>query len=93
MHKFSDFSEEYRVIKIKEIIGKTIEFHGYQIVQSKYPKNGDDKCIKLTVKIGDEMFVVFSGSKVLRYQSQKYEKQFPFISTIIRGENNKLMFS
>lgn len=86
--RFSDFSTEEDVlsgnkIKIKEIIGKEIIVIGYKINPSKY---GDNKMVlKLGFKLFEENRVVFTGSKVLIEQIEKYKDEIPFITKI---ENN-----
>ena len=70
-------------IKIKEIIGKEITVIGYKINPSKY---GDNKMVlKLGFQLCSENRVLFTGSKVLIEQIEKYKDEIPFIAKI---ENN-----
>jgi hypothetical protein len=72
MKKFS----EYKIIpkgkfigdkiKITKVLNKEVELHDFKIVDSKFEKEGvRSKCLYLQVRISEELFVIFSGSKNL----------------------------
>lgn len=92
MKQFSDFAEEVNTlvgdkIKIEEVLGKSIMVIGYKIGDSKYAKTEDDKVLTLQFKLDNENRILFSGSKVLLEQCEKYKSEMPFMTKI--EKNNK----
>ena len=66
-------------VKIGDLIGKEMQITGYTVSKSKY----DDKdLLTLQIKLNDEDRIVFTGSKVLINQCEKYKDNLPFIATI-----------
>lgn len=85
--KFSDFStEEKRLdgdkVKIDEILGKEITILAFRILPSKH--NIANDYLILQFSINDENKVLFTGSKVLQDQLERYKDQLPFMATIIK---------
>jgi len=79
-------------IGIKDILDKEIKVLGYKITESKYGKDGNDKCTTIQFELENENRVVFTGSSVLMNQCKKYENNMPFI-TKIKQVNNFYTFS
>jgi len=90
LKRFSDFaSDEVNAlvgdkIKIEEVLEKEIEVIGYEISDSKYQKSGNDKVLTLQFKLNGENRILFTGSKVLMGQAEKYKDKMPFLATIKR---------
>ena len=87
MKRFSDFATDNNVmtgdkIKIEEVLGKEIEVIGYKIGDSKYPKQQDSKVLTLNFKLDGVERILFTGSKVLLEQCEKYENEMPFVAKI-----------
>jgi len=89
MKKFSDFAEENTAIigdkiNISEVLDKEILITGYKISDSKFKKNEDDKLLTLQFTLNGIEKMLFTGSKVLREQCEKYKDELPFETTIKR---------
>jgi len=69
-------------IKIEEILGKEIEIISFKVGDSKYVKDGNNKVLTLQFKLDDENRILFTGSKVLLDQCEKYESEMPFMARI-----------
>lgn len=87
MKQFSEFAEEVNAligdkIKIEDVLGKEIEVKSYKISDSKFAKVGNDKVLTLQFKLDNENRILFTGSKVLLDQCEKYESEMPFCATI-----------
>ena len=93
MHRFSEFAEEYLKLKISEIIDKECTFLKYEILDSKFIKPNNSKCVKLYFTINEKKYIAYTGSKILQSQCEQYKDQFPFIAIIKKGKNNRLTFS
>lgn len=83
-HKFSDFSEEEVGLEgdkknIEEILNTEILVIGYRIGKSKYKEK---EYMTLQFENGGDRYIIFSGSKVLMKQAQKYADKMPFHTTI-----------
>jgi len=83
--KFSDFAKEERPlegdkIKMADVLNKPIMILGYRLTESKFPTSAG--CLALQVEVEGKKHVIFTGSKVLINQIQKYEGEVPF-ETII----------
>ena len=88
MKKFSDFATDDGVLtgdklKLDDVLGKEIIVKGYKISDSKYGKSGEDKKV-LTLQFGLEGidYIIFTGSKVLMDQIEKYKDEIPFMTKI-----------
>lgn len=89
MNKFSDFSKEGTSmlgdkIKIDEILGKEITITGFKISDSKYQNSSSKKLLTLQISYDEINKIVFTGSKVLMEQVEKYEEEIPFTTKIER---------
>lgn len=83
MKKFSDFATDDGVLtgdklKLEEILGKNIIVKGYKISDSKYCKSGEDKkVLTLQFELEGVDYIIFTGSKVLMDQVEKYKDEIP----------------
>lgn len=90
MKRFKEFAKEenYNLAgeksRMLDILGKEFIFLAYRLMQSKAVENRD--CLLLQFKENDNApeRVVFTNSTVLIRQCREYEKEFPFIATIVR---------
>ena len=94
MRRFSDFATEDNImsgdkVKIGDITGKEVEIIGYTVGNSKFEGK---KLLTLQIKLDGENRVVFTSSSVLIDQSQKYEKEMPFLATIEKVNNRFYSF-
>jgi len=87
MKKFSDFAEEENEIiegdkiKITEILNQEITVTEYRMLDSKF-NNANSECLQLQFQLNEEKRVIFTGSKVLIKQIEKYSDKIPFLTTI-----------
>ena len=84
--RFSDFSEEVVALDgkkkgINDILNKEILITDYRVCESKYK---EDTYITLQFEIEEDKHIIFSGSKVLQKQLEKYGDNIPFIATIVK---------
>lgn len=87
MKRFSDFSNSNitvtgEKIKIESVLDKEIEVINYSIEDSKFKKDDTDKLLTLQFKLNREEKILFTGSKVLMNQIEKYKDELPFIAII-----------
>jgi hypothetical protein len=91
--KFSEFATEDKHLegpkkRIDEALNLEILITGYKISKSRYKcKNGGDedaKYLSLQIEIGGEKFVIFTGSRVLAEQVEKYKDKIPFLAKIVK---------
>ena len=86
MKKFAAFSNEGILDgdkkKIDDIVNNEIIIRGYSIKDSKYSDNQNGEYLTLQFEIGEIKYVVFTGSKVLIDQIEKYKDEIPFLTTI-----------
>jgi len=93
MKKFSDFATDDGVLtgdklKLDDVLGKEIIVKGYKISDSKYGKNGEDKkVLTLQFELEGINYIIFTGSKVLMDQVEKYKDEIPFITKIEKINN------
>lgn len=85
--RFSDFAEESKSFegdkkKIEDILNKEILIIDFKIKDSKQRQNSLYATIQF--RIGDDTFIVFSGSTVLINQLEKYKENLPFFTIIKR---------
>ncbi len=98
--KFSDLGINIKItkfvgekIKLKNVLNTEITVHAYKIELSKYPKNGNDKCLHLQISKEGKKYVAFSIAKVLMETClQLPESAFPFITTI-KNDNEVYEFT
>jgi hypothetical protein len=84
MDRFSDFAEEEQPLEgdklpLRDIVGKEVIVRGYRERSSKY-KNA--VYVTLQIEIDEHIYIVFTGSTVLRSQVEKYADHLPFVATI-----------
>lgn len=87
MKRFSEFatgsvSTTGEKIKIEEVLDKEIEIVGYKTSESKYKKNNCDKVLTIEFRLNSEDKILFTGSKILMEQIEKYKDEIPFIAKI-----------
>lgn len=95
MKRFSDFCKETlpldgEKVKIETIVDKEILVTGYKITSSK--QNEGEHCLTLQFQEDAQTMIVFTGSKVLIEQIEKYNSEIPFLTTI-RKINRYYSFS
>ena len=88
MKKFSDFAGSDGILtgdklKLDDILSKEIIIKGYKISDSKYGKSGEDKkVLTLQFELEGIDYIIFTGSKVLMDQIEKYKDEIPFMTKI-----------
>ena len=88
--RFVDFAEEKQPLegkkrKIDEILNTEILITGFRIGKSKHYK--DRNLLTLQFENGGTKHILFTSSEVLIDQSQKYEGNMPFLTTIKKVNN------
>lgn len=88
MKKFSDFASGEDIItgdkiKLDDILGKEINVKKHNLNDSKYE---DSKVLKLQFDLRGREYIIFTGSKVLIEQCEKYKEEMPFITKIEKIE-------
>lgn len=83
--RFSDFAEETKSFegdkkKIDEILNQEILVVDFKVKDSKHHR--DSQYVTLQFKIDADSFIMFSGSKVLAEQLEKYKDNIPFYAVI-----------
>lgn len=89
MKRFSDFAEEPRPLEgdkipIDSILNKELTITGHKIGKTKYMRGNSDKCLTIEVEIDGVKRVVFTGSRVLIDQMEKYSCYIPFVAEIVK---------
>ena len=85
--KFSDFANEPPLldgakVKIEDILNTEILVIGYRIIDSKYDDTERGKCLTIQFETNETRNILFTGSKVLLDQIEKYKDEIPFLATI-----------
>lgn len=83
--RFSDFAEETKSFegdkkKIDDILNEDILIIDYKIKDSKQHKG--TQYVTIQFKLEDMYYIVFTGSKVLSEQLEKYKENIPFYTQI-----------
>lgn len=99
MRKFSDFNiktEEKGFvgdkIRIERILNREITVHAFRVEPSKFEGKGD--CLWMQIAIGETKHVLFtSGKKLIDDLGKIPAEEFPFTTTIIKEESNRLIFT
>lgn len=86
--RFSEFADprdgfplEGRKRKLNEILNIEMLIINYRISPSKV---NADSCLTIQFEIDGEKQVVFTGSKVLTNQMERYKDKIPFLAKIIK---------
>lgn len=89
MKRFSDFAEAATPLegtkkKLDDILNRDLIICNCKVSESKYNENGckEYAIIQFKEENSDELFVVFTGSKVLIEQCEKNKEMMPFIAVI-----------
>lgn len=95
--KFSDFAREVKPldgskVKIEEIINREILVIDFKVRDSRYEKKEANECLTIQFDMGGVKHILFTGSKVLIDQIQKYKSELPF-STVIKKIDKYYTFS
>lgn len=90
--KFSDFATEEKPlegekIKISEVLDKRILVKGFRVGESKFPNSSG--CLTLQIEFNNQDRVLFTGSKVLMAQIDKYGSEIPFETVISKPKGRK----
>lgn len=83
--RFSDFADEVKSFegdkkKIGDIINTEILIIDFKIKDSKQHENS--QYITIQFKIDDAYYIIFTGSKILMKQLEKYTDSMPYYATI-----------
>lgn len=89
MKIFSEFAKNEGIMDgekttVEDILNKEIIILSYKIKDSQYNKTNLDKYLHLQIQLGDVKYVLFTGSKVLIDQMEKYKSEIPFATTIVK---------
>jgi hypothetical protein len=90
--RFSEFAKEDKHLegpkkRIDEALNLEILITGYKIGKSRYKNknsNEDMDYLSLQIEINGEKFVIFTGSRVLAEQVEKYKDKIPFLAKIVK---------
>ena len=86
MKHFADFCDDSILdgdkIKIDDILNHEIAIINYSIKDSRYSDNQNGKYLTLQIEEDNEKNVIFTGSRVLIDQIEKYKDEIPFLATI-----------
>jgi len=85
--RFSEFARESMPLegsklKLDDVVNREITVLDYRIKDSHYKKENCEKCLTLQFKMDDKIYMMFTGSNVLRDQIDKYKSELPFITVI-----------
>lgn len=103
MIRFKDLNIEYTAksfegekISMDRVLNQEITIVDFKIQDSKIPgflERGAEKCLYLQIRYKGELRVIFTGGSALIEVIQKVpQKEFPFITTIIK-ENKRFLFT
>lgn len=85
--RFSEFARENMPLegsklKLDDVVNREIMVIDYRVKDSHYKKENCEKCLTLQFKMDDKIYMMFTGSNVLRDQIDKYKNEIPFITVI-----------
>lgn len=85
--RFSEFARENMPLdgsklKLDDVVNREMLVLDYRVKDSHFKKENCEKCMTLQFKIKDKVYVMFTGSNVLRDQIERYKTEIPFITTI-----------
>jgi len=84
--RFGEFARDHvpldgSKLKIADVLNKEILVTGFRANASKF---NNHICLTIQCLIGDQHYVIFTGSQVLLDQCKAYEVEIPFLATIKR---------
>lgn len=90
--KFSEFAKEDKHLegpkkRIDEVLNLEVIITGFRVGKSRYAnknKDPDAKYLTLQIEIDGEKFIIFTGSRVLTEQVEKYADKIPFLTKIVK---------
>ena len=85
--RFSEFARENMPLegsklKLDDVVNREITVLDYRVKDSHYKKENCEKCLTLQFRMDDKIYMMFTGSNVLRDQIDKYKSEIPFITVI-----------
>ena len=85
MKRFSELPPEKREVwaekvKISDVIGVEIVIKGFTVIASKYGKN--EEATRISFEMGNEQFICYTASSLLRRQLEATEDELPYLATI-----------
>lgn len=85
-HRFSDFAEQEGPLEgkkksINDILNLEILVINFKVGKSRYPEKSEFY-LTIQYELKDTKYVIFTGSKVLREQLEKYKDKLPFLTKI-----------
>ncbi len=84
---------EGKKISIGKILNKVITIHDYKITKSKYPDEGNGKCLHMQIEYEGEKRVIFTGSVPLQDMIIQVNKEDLSIdATIEKDDYNRYQF-
>lgn len=86
--RFSDFAEAEGPLEgikksINEILNLEILVLSFKIGKSSYPEKSEFY-VTIQFELNNKKYVIFTGSKVLREQLDKYRDKLPFLTKIVK---------
>jgi hypothetical protein len=95
--RFSDFAKEIMPleggkVKLDSVVNREIVVTNYRVKQSRYKKEGADRCLTLQFEMDGAQQILFTGSTVLADQIERYQAELPFV-TIIKKIDKYYTFS
>lgn len=85
--RFNEFARENMPLdgsklKLDDVVNREIMVLDYRVKESQFKKKDCEKCMTLQFKMEEKIYVMFTGSNVLRDQIEKYRHEIPFLTTI-----------
>lgn len=85
--RFSDFADEPALLhgsklKIEDILNQDILIIGYRVTDSKFKDGKSSSCLTIQFEMSEERHILFTGSRILLEQIEKYKAHIPFLATI-----------
>lgn len=89
-HRFSDFAEEDGPLegkkkRIEDILNLEILVLSFKVSKSRYPEKSE-YYVTIQFEFENKKYVIFTGSKVLKEQLEKYKDKLPFWARIIKRD-------
>jgi len=89
-HKFSDFADEDGPLqgkkkRIDDILNLEILVLNFKISKSRFPEKCENY-VTIQFECKDEKYIIFTGSRVLTEQLEKYKGELPFLTKIVKRD-------
>ena len=83
MKRFGDFADDSILagdkVKIEDVLNTEVTVLDFSVKTSKH---NEGNYLTIQVEVDDEKRVIFTGSRVLIDQLEKYKEHLPFLATI-----------